>query len=69
VEVPSDLPSPKPQLLPAASQQSLPKNSPEELIWEIFRKEDGGELRLDITNLKAASKRDHTLRLVYLYLI
>jgi len=68
VEVALDMPPTKPQLPAATSPSPLPKSSHEVSIWDIFRKEDGGGLRLDITNLKASGKWDHILRIVYLYL-
>ncbi len=68
VEVTPGIPSPQPQLPAASSPPTLSKNSSEGLIWEIFRKQDGGILKLDIKGLKASSKRDYTTRLVYLYL-
>jgi len=68
VEVITETISPSPQLLAASSQPTLEKNTSKDLIWEIFRRQDGGGLMQDISNLKASSKRDYTMRLVYLYL-
>lgn len=68
LEVPSPASSFQPQLPSASSQHDLSVGSPEVLIWEIFTKEDGGALKLDITSLKASGKWDYIMRLVYLYL-
>ena len=68
VEVSSEVTSLQPQLPAASSQSTLPKDSPEESIWEVFRKEEGGVLKLDITSLKASSKWDYIMRSVHLYL-
>ncbi len=68
VEVTSEEPSPQPQLPAASSQPTLSKDPSEDLIWEIFRKQDGGALKQDIQKLKAPTKKDYLIRLTYLYL-
>ncbi len=68
VEVAQEIPSPHPQLPAAQLQPALSKDSSKDLIWEIFRKQDGGALKQDIQKLKAATKKDYLIRLIYLYL-
>ena len=67
VEVSSDTPPPQPQL-PAALHSKSSEHSPEQGIWDIFLKTGDGGLKQDIPTLKANSKRDYTIRLVYLFL-
>ncbi len=67
VEGTSEVPPPQPQL-PAASRPVLSEDSSGDPIWEIFRKQDDGGLKQDIQKLRASSRRDYTIRLIYLYL-
>lgn len=72
VEVASANAEPAVPQLPAASAQSatVPTTDlpPEEAIWKIFRKLDGGKLRQVNMSLKASSKKNYTIRLICLYL-
>ncbi len=64
VEVTSETPPMQPQL-PAATSHPTPS---EPGIWDIFHKTGDGALKQDISQLKASSKKDYTIRLVYLFL-
>jgi hypothetical protein len=68
VEVAPEMPTSQPQLPAASLQPALSKDSFENLIWEIFRKQDGGVLKQDIQKLKALTKKDYVIRLTHLYL-
>ena len=68
VEVAQEILSPHPQLPAAQLQPALSKDSSKDLIWEIFRKQDGGALKQDIQTLRALTKKDYVIRLIYLYL-
>lgn len=70
VEVTSEIPAHplQPQLPAAPLPPVVIKDFSKDIIWEIFRKQDGGLLKQDIQKLKATSKKDYTVRLVYLYL-
>lgn len=68
VEVSSEVSPLQPQLPATSSQAAQSIKSSEELIWKIFKKDDEGVLKLDITSLKATGKWDHIMRLVHLFL-
>jgi len=68
VEVTSEIPTSQTQLPAASLHPDISKDSSMDAIWEIFRKQDGGALKQDIYKLKAATKKDYAIRLIYLYL-
>jgi hypothetical protein len=71
VEVASAHADPAVPQLPAASEQPAAPMSgllPEDAIWKIFLKLDGGKLRQVNMKLKASSKKNYTIRLICLYL-
>lgn len=71
VEVVSEHANPGVPQLPAASEQpAVPMSDllPEDAIWKIFHKLDGGKLRQVNMKLKASTKKSYTIRLICLYL-
>ncbi len=63
VEIPSEIPTHRPQL-PAASSQPA---ASQEGIWEIFRDHEG-RITQERRDLKETGKRDYIVRLAHLYL-
>lgn len=70
MEFPPDEVPAVPQLSAGSSQVAISATNdpPETAIWKIFRKLDDGKLRQSIIKLKAANKKDYTLRLTYVFL-